>query len=43
MTHLCLAGEFDEAAKLQVSTIGLVVDALFIEVNPIPVKAAHES
>ena len=39
MTQLCLDGKFDEAAKLQVSTIGLV-DALFIEVNPIPVKVA---
>ena len=41
MTQLCLDGKFDEAAKLQVSTIGLV-DALFIEVNPIPIKAAME-
>lgn len=39
MTHLCLEGKFAEAAQLQVSTIGLV-DALFVEVNPIPVKVA---
>lgn len=39
MTHLCLAGKFAEAAQLQVGTIGLV-DALFVEVNPIPVKVA---
>ncbi len=39
MTHLCLDGKFAEAAQLQVGTIGLV-DALFMEVNPIPAKVA---
>lgn len=39
MSHLCLEGKFAEAAQLQVSTIGLM-DALFVEVNPIPVKVA---
>jgi 4-hydroxy-tetrahydrodipicolinate synthase len=41
MTHLCLEGKFEEAAKLQISSIDLV-NALFMEVNPIPVKAAME-
>ncbi|MDY4953717.1 MAG: 4-hydroxy-tetrahydrodipicolinate synthase [Candidatus Onthomonas sp.] len=39
MSHLCLEGKFAEAAQLQVSTIELM-DALFVEVNPIPVKVA---
>lgn len=39
MTKLCLEGNFAEAAKLQTGSIGLM-DALFIEVNPIPVKVA---
>ena len=39
MTHLCLAGRFQEAARLQVAYLELI-DALFLEVNPIPIKAA---
>lgn len=39
MTHLCLDGRFEEAAKLQIAYMDLI-DALFLEVNPIPVKAA---
>lgn len=39
LTDLCLAGNFAEAAKLQVSLTKLM-NALFIEVNPIPVKTA---
>ncbi len=39
MSHLCLEGRFDEAAKLQIEYIDLM-DALFMEVNPIPVKTA---
>lgn len=39
MTHLCLEGNFQEASKLQIEYMDLI-DALFVEVNPIPVKAA---
>ena len=39
MTHLCLEGRFEDAAKLQTEYMDLI-DALFLEVNPIPVKAA---
>ena len=39
MSHLCLEGAFQEAAALQLRYQALV-DALFIEVNPIPIKAA---
>ncbi len=39
MTHLCLDGQFQEAARLQLDYMELI-DALFIEVNPIPIKAA---
>ena len=39
MTHLCLDGCFEEASKLQITYMDLI-DALFLEVNPIPVKAA---
>jgi 4-hydroxy-tetrahydrodipicolinate synthase len=39
MSHLCLEGNFEQAAKLQVQYMDLI-DALFCEVNPIPVKAA---
>jgi 4-hydroxy-tetrahydrodipicolinate synthase len=39
MSHLCLEGNFEQAAKLQVQHMDLI-DALFCEVNPIPVKAA---
>ena len=39
MCHLCLEGNFAEAAKLQLKYIPLIGD-LFCEVNPIPVKAA---
>jgi len=41
MSHLCLSGDFRFAAKLQIEYSKLI-DALFIEVNPIPVKAAME-
>ena len=41
MSHLCLDGKFEEAAKIQIETIDLC-NALFMEVNPIPVKAAME-
>ncbi|MEG2420733.1 MAG: 4-hydroxy-tetrahydrodipicolinate synthase [Oscillospiraceae bacterium] len=40
LTHLCLNGEFSDAAKLQLFYLSLT-DALFVEVNPIPVKAAQ--
>ena len=39
MTDAALAGNFEEAARLQLSMIPLI-DALFSQVNPIPVKAA---
>ena len=39
MSHLCLDGNFTGAAKLQLQYTDLI-DALFCEVNPIPVKAA---
>ena len=39
LAHLCLDGKFAEAAKLQAQYQKLN-DALFIEVNPIPVKTA---
>ena len=39
ISHLCLEGAFQEAAALQLRYQALV-DALFIEVNPIPIKAA---
>ena len=39
MTHACLEGNYEEGAKLQIDYMKLV-NALFCEVNPIPVKAA---
>jgi len=39
MTQLCLSNKFEAAAKLQIENSDLI-DALFAEVNPIPVKAA---
>ena len=41
MSHLCLHNAFDAASKLQVKYSSLF-DALFNEVNPIPIKAAME-
>ena len=39
MTHAALDGDFDTAAALQIELLPLI-DLLFCEVNPIPVKAA---
>lgn len=39
MSDACLAGDFKTAARLQCQLLPLI-DALFSEVNPIPVKAA---
>ena len=39
MSHLCLEGQFEDASKLQIAYMDLI-DALFIEVNPIPIKTA---
>ena len=39
MTHLCLEDRFQEAAQLQLKYMDFI-DALFLEVNPIPIKAA---
>lgn len=41
MTQLCLEGRFAEAAKMQLQYLDLI-NALFCEVNPIPVKKAME-
>ena len=39
MSHLCLDYDFQAASELQIQYMDLI-DALFCEVNPIPVKAA---
>lgn len=39
MTRLCLDNDFEAASKLQIQYMDLI-DALFLEVNPIPIKAA---
>ena len=39
MTKLCLDNDFQAASKLQIKYMDLI-DALFLEVNPIPIKAA---
>lgn len=39
MSHLCLENDFQSASKLQIDYMDLI-DALFIEVNPIPIKVA---
>ena len=39
MSHLCLEGDFQGASQLQIEYMDFI-DALFIEVNPIPIKTA---
>ena len=39
MSHLCLDNDFDAGTPLQIQYMDLI-DALFTEVNPIPIKAA---
>lgn len=39
MSHLCLENDLEAASKIQIQYMDLI-DALFCEVNPIPVKAA---
>ena len=39
MSHLCLENDFAAASQLQIKYMDLI-DALFTEVNPIPIKAA---
>ncbi len=39
MSHLCLENDFSAASRIQIEYMDLI-DALFVEVNPIPVKAA---
>ena len=39
MSHLCLEGNFGEAAALQLKYMDFI-DALFVDVNPIPIKTA---
>jgi 4-hydroxy-tetrahydrodipicolinate synthase len=39
LTSACLAGDFKRGAALQLKYLDLI-DKLFIEVNPIPVKTA---
>lgn len=41
MTHLCLDNDFHAASRLQIEYTELI-DSLFTEVNPIPVKAAMD-
>ncbi len=41
MSHLCLSGHFEQASELQIAYASLI-DLLFIEVNPIPVKSVME-
>lgn len=41
MSHAALAGDFDSAAALQIELLPLI-QMLFCEVNPIPVKSAME-
>ncbi|MEG1878929.1 MAG: 4-hydroxy-tetrahydrodipicolinate synthase [Pseudoflavonifractor sp.] len=41
LSHLCLDGDFAAAAALQIAYMDLI-DALFVEVNPIPIKAAMD-
>ena len=41
MSHLCLSNDFAAASELQIKYMNLI-DALFIEVNPIPIKAAMD-
>lgn len=41
MTHLCLDNDFQAASRLQIEYTELI-DALFTEVNPIPVKTAMD-
>lgn len=41
MSHLCLANDFAAASQMQIDYMDLI-DALFIEVNPIPIKAAMD-
>jgi len=41
MTQAALAGDFDTAAALQCELLPLI-ELLFCEVNPIPVKAAMQ-
>lgn len=41
MSHLCLENDFAAASELQIKYMDLI-DALFIEVNPIPIKAAMD-
>ncbi len=41
LSHLCLKGDYPAAARLQLSCLELM-DALFLEVNPIPIKTAME-
>ena len=39
MSHLCLNNDFAAASKLQIDWMDFI-DALFVEVNPIPIKMA---
>lgn len=41
LTRLCLGGDFPAAARLQLE-LSPLIDALFVEVNPIPVKYAMD-
>ena len=39
MSHLCLEGDYQAAAQLQIEYMDFI-DALFVDVNPIPIKTA---
>ncbi len=39
MAHLCLDNDFEAASKIQIAYMDLI-DTLFVEVNPIPIKTA---
>lgn len=41
ISHLCLEGDYEQAAQLQIK-YGDLIEKLFVETNPIPVKAAME-
>ena len=41
LTQLCLEGKYEEARRMQLDYLPLI-NALFCEVNPIPVKKAME-
>lgn len=39
LSHLCLSGDYQQAAQLQIRLLPLL-ESMFVEVNPIPIKTA---